>query len=51
MVVVIDLAGWLCFFVGAAIDLGIGRAMSLAIGETVSTGTDVAIGFSELSLW
>ena len=48
------------FFVGAAVDLpgrpcflavGLGGADGLAIGGAVSTGSDVAVGFSGLSLW
>ena len=46
-----NLAGWPRFFVGAAVGLGIGRAVGLAIGKAVLIGTDVAVGFSELSLW
>ena len=38
------------FFVGAAVSLAIGGAVGLAIGGAVLTGTDVAIGFSRLSL-
>ena len=43
MVVVVDLAGRSHFFVGAAVGLAIGRAVSIE--------TDVAVGFSGLSLW
>ena len=39
------------FFVGAAMGLAISEAMGLAIGGAVSMGTDVAVGFSGLSLW
>ena len=39
------------FFVGAAVGLVIGRTMDLAIGGAVLTGTDIAVGFSGLSLW
>ena len=38
------------FFIGAIVGFAIGRTMGLAIGGTVLTETDVAIGFSELSL-
>ena len=31
--------------------LAIGGAVGLAIGGAVSTGTDVTVGFSGLSLW
>ena len=51
MVVVVDLAGRPRFFVGATVGLVIGGAVGLAIGGAVSTGTDVAVGFSGLSLW
>ena len=37
--------------VGVAVGLAIGGAVSVAIGGAVLTGTDVAVGFSELSLW
>ena len=47
---VIDLAGLPRFFIGAAMGLSIGKVMNLAIGRAVSTGTDVAIGFSRLFL-
>ena len=50
MVVVIDLAGRLYFFVGAVMGLSISRMVSLAIGEVVLTGTDVTISFSGLFL-
>ena len=46
-----DLAGQPRFFVGAAVGLVIGGAVGLAIGGAVLTGTDVAVGFSGLSLW
>ena len=39
------------FFVGAIMGLAINRAVGLAIGGAVSTGADVAVGFSGLSLW
>ena len=44
---VVDLAGWPRFFVGAAMGLAIG----LAINGAILTGADVAVGFSELFLW
>ena len=47
---VVDLASQPRFFVGATIGLDIGGVVSLAIDRTVLTGTDIAIGFSELSL-
>ena len=59
---VVDPIGWLCFFVGAAVDsadwpyfgavvgLAVGRAVGLAIGGAILTGADVAVGFSRLSL-
>ena len=50
MIVVVDLAGQPYFFVGAIMGLSISRAVGLAIGGVVSTGTDVAVGFSRLSL-
>ena len=47
----VDPASWPCFgaFVGLAV--GLGRADGLAIDGAVSTGSDVAVGFSGLSLW
>ena len=51
MVMMMDLAGQPRFFVGAAVGLGISRAMGLAINGAVLTGTDIAVGFSRLSLW
>ena len=69
MVVVVVLAGWPRFFVGAAmspaswprfhftgmsmmgIAIGLGRANGLTIGGAISTGADVAMDFSGLSLW
>ena len=51
MVVVVVLAGWPRFFIGAAMGLTIGGAMGLAIGGAVLMGTNVAVGFSRLSLW
>ena len=50
MVVVVDLRGQPHFFIGAAMSLGISRVISLAISRAVLMGTDVAIGFFELSL-
>ena len=38
---------WPGFFVGAIVGLTVG----LATGGAVSTGADVAVGFSGLSLW
>ena len=51
MIVVVDLAGRPRFFIGAAMGLGIGGVVGLAVGGAVLTGTDVAVGFFELSLW
>ena len=57
MVVVVDPIGRPRFF---AVDpagrprflaVGLGGADGLAIGGAVSTGADVAVGFSGLSLW
>ena len=48
--VVVDLASLLRFFIGAAMGLVIGRAVGLAIGGVVLMRTDIAIGFSGLSL-
>ena len=48
---VVDLADQPRFFVRATMGLGISKVVSLAIGKAVSTGTDVAIGFSGLFLW
>ena len=50
MVVVVDLTGQSRFFVGAAVGLGISKAVGLAIGGAVLTKTDVVVGFSRLSL-
>ena len=47
---VVVLASQPHFFVGAAMGLTIGEVMGLAIDKTVLTGTDVAVGFSRLSL-
>ena len=46
----INLANRPHFFIRAAMGLGIGRAVGLAIGGAVLTGTDVAVGFSGLVL-
>ena len=43
---VVDPAGWPRFLA-----IGLGRADGLAIGGAVSTESDIAIGFSGLSLW
>ena len=51
VVVVVDLAGWQRFFVGATVGLGIGGVVGLAIDGAVLIRTDVAIGFFVLSLW
>ena len=51
VVVVVDLVGRPRFFVEAIVSLAIGRVVYLVIGEAVSTETDVAVGFSGLSLW
>ena len=62
---VVDLIGWPRFFVGAVVDpagrprfggvvglaICLGGADGLIIGRAVSTGSDVANGFSGLSLW
>ena len=53
---VMDPTGWPCFrFIGMSVvvDLAVnlGRAEGLAIGGAVSTGADIAVGFSGLSLW
>ena len=64
MVVVVDLAGWPRFFVGAAVDpaswplfeavvglvVGLVRADGLAIDRAVLTEREIAVGFSGLSL-
>ena len=44
----VDPAGWPCF--GAVVGLAISRAVGLAIGGAISTGADIAVGFSRLSL-
>ena len=46
----VDLVGQPRFFIGAAMGLGICGVVGLAVNETVLTGTDVAVGFFELSL-
>ena len=48
--VVVDLADWPHFFDEAAVGFAIGRAIGLAISGAVLTGTNIAIGFSRLSL-
>ena len=47
---VVVLVGRPRFFVEAAVGLAIGGAVGLAIGEAVLMGTDIAVGFSGLSL-
>ena len=47
----VDLADWPRFFVEATIGLAISKAVGLAIGGAVLPGTNVAVGFFELSLW
>ena len=47
----VDLVGWLYFFIEAAVDLDIGKAIGLAIGGAILMGTDVAINFFRLFLW
>ena len=49
--VTVDLAGRLCF--GAIVGFAIGpdRVDGLAIGGAILMGSDVAVGFSGLSLW
>ena len=56
----VDPTGRSRFFVGAAVDpvgllrflaVGLGGADGLAIGGAVSTGSDVTVGISGLSLW
>ena len=46
----VDLAGWLYFFVRAAVGLDIGGMVGLAIGGAVLTEIDITINFSGLSL-
>ena len=55
VVVVVDPIGQPCFqFIrmSVVVDLaiGLGRAEGLAIGRAISTGADVAVNFSRLSL-
>ena len=47
----VDEAGRPRFFVKAAIGLGIDGVIDIAIGGAVSTGIDIAVGFSRLSMW
>ena len=47
----VDPAGWPRFFVGAAVGPAGRLCVGLAIGGAVSTGKEVVIGFSGLSLW
>ena len=47
--VVVFLADRLHFFVGATISLTIHGAVGLAIGGAITTGIDIAFGFSKLS--
>ena len=47
---VVDLADRPRFYIEGALSLGINRAIGLVIGGAVSTRTDIAIGFSGLSL-
>ena len=47
---VVGSAGWPCF-VNALVGLAIYRAMGLASRRGILKRADVAIGFSELSLW
>ena len=46
-----DLAGWPRFFIGVTMGLDINGVVSLAIGKAILIGTDIIVGFSELSLW
>ena len=48
---VVVLASRLRFFVGAAVGLTIGGVVGLANGGAILTKTDIAVGFSGLSLW
>ena len=54
MIMVVDLAGWPFFhFIRMSVvglDIGLGKAESLAICRAVLTRADVAVGFSGLSL-
>ena len=47
----VDLVDQPRFFVGAVMDLGIGRVMGLTIGGAASMETDITVSFSGLSLW
>ena len=60
VVVVVDPIGRPRLFIGAAVDsaswprflaVGLGGANGLAFGGAISTGSDVAVSFSGLSLW
>ena len=51
VIVVIDLISQSHFFVKAIMGLNISGVVSLAISRAVLTGMNIAIGFSELSLW
>ena len=48
---VVDPIGRPCFGAVVGLTIGLGGADGLAIGGAVSTGSDVAVGFSGLSLW
>ena len=50
MVMMVDLAGWSRFFVGATMGLGIDRMVELAIGKVILTGINITVGFSGLFL-
>ena len=50
IIVVVDLADWLRFFIGAVVSLGIDKAVNLAIGRAISMKTNIAVGFFGLSL-
>ena len=47
---VVDLADWPYFFIGAIVGLAIGGAVGLAINGAILTGADIAVGFFRLSL-
>ena len=47
----VDPAGRPRFGAVVGLAIGLGGADGLVIGGTVSTGVDVAVGFSGLSLW
>ena len=47
----VDPVGWPRFGAIVGLAVGLGGADGLAIGGTVSTGSDVAVGFFGLSLW